>query len=292
MREFADIVMRSRYHAMALAGLFGALSLLFLPLSFLSAGAVALVALRRGWLEGVLVVIGATVLVAVGWFLVHLRPGLGFPVVLAIWPIALVGSATLRRTQSQGMTLLVVASLCALFAIAMHVLTDDVTVFWRNWLQRAIGGVPGATLQGFEHDGTLRLMNGLIAMLLGVCTVLSLLLARWWQSLLYNPGGFGPEFARLRLPLTVLLGVVAVLLVAGYLSQGVLVDLFMVSVMMYFFVGLAVIHGVVATRKLTWAWVLPPYIALVFLPPYALMGMAFLGAVDAFLDFRGRARRA
>lgn len=292
MREFAEFVMRSRYHAMGLAGLFGALSLLFLPFSFLSVGAVALVALRKGWFDGVLVVLGATILVVAGWFLVHLRPGLGFPVVLVLWPIALFGSAALRRSESQGMTLLVVASLCALFVIAMHVLTGDVTAFWRNWLQRAIGAVPGATLRGFERDGTVRLMNGLIAMLLGACSMLSLLLGRWWQALLYNPGGFGPEFARLRLSLMVLLGVVCVLLAAGYFSQGLLADLFMVSVMMYFFVGLAVIHGVVAIRKLAWAWALPPYIALVFLPPYTLMGMAFLGAVDALVDFRARARRA
>jgi len=292
MREFADFVMRSRYHAMALAGLFGALSLLFLPFSFLSVGAVALVGLRKGWLEGVLAVLGAAILVAAGWFLIHLRPGLGFPVVLVLWPIALCGAQALRRTESQGMTLLVVASLCALFVVSMHILTGDVTGFWKSWLQRAVSGVPGAALQGFERDGTLRLMNGLIAMLLGACTMLSLLLARWWQSLLYNPGGFGPEFARLRLPLMVLLGVVLVLLVAGYFSQGLLVDLFMISVMMYFFVGLAVIHGVVAIRKLSWAWALPPYIALVFLPPYALMGMALLGASDAFFDFRARARRA
>ncbi|HUL11311.1 MAG TPA: DUF2232 domain-containing protein [Methylococcaceae bacterium] len=291
MREFAEFVMRSRFHAMALAGFFGALSLSLLPLAFLSAGIVGLVALRRGWRDGLFVSVGASILVAAGWFLVQSRPGLGFPVVLALWLLVLLSAEALRRSESQGIALMIVASAGALFVIIMHALVGDVVAFWEAWLRRAVTGVPGATVQGFERDGTLRLMNGLIALLFGTSAMFSLLIARWWQSLLYHPGGFAPEFCRLRLPRMVLPGVVALLLVSGYFSQGLLVDLFLICVMMYFFVGLAVIHGVVARRRVPWGWAIPPYIALAFLPHYALVGMAFLGALDSFFDFRGRAAR-
>lgn len=291
MRDFVEFAMRSRFHAMTLAGIFGALSLSFLPLSFLSAACVALVALRRGSWEGVIAVTGAAGFVAIGWFFVQLRPGLGFPIVLAIWPTVLLAAAILRRTESQGTALLFVGSLCAVFVVVMHLLTADVVAFWLSWLQRAASGVPGATMEGFERDGTLRLMNGLIALMFGASSMSSLLLARWWQSSLYNPDGFAPEFRRLRLPRRVLVVVLAALWVGYYARPGLVMDLFLVSVMMYFFVGLAVVHGVVAMRRLPWSWTLPPYIVIALMPQHALIGLALCGAMDAFIDFRGRSRR-
>jgi hypothetical protein len=246
------------------------------------------VALRRGFSSALIVAIGALLLVAVGWFFVRLRPGLGFPIVLILWLPLLTGAFVLRRLQSQGTALLSVALVCTLGVIAMHLATGDVVAFWHGWLSRAVTGVPGATVRGFERDGTLRLMNGLVALFLGIAAMLSLLLARWMQSLLYYKGAFAVEFCELRLPRTVALVVVAVLLVAAAVSQVMLVDLLMVSIMMYFFVGLAVIHGIVRKRNLSWLWAAPPYLAMAFMPQYAMVGVAFLGVVDAFVRFRRR----
>ncbi|MBS1212439.1 MAG: uncharacterized protein H6R26_1055 [Proteobacteria bacterium] len=288
MRELAALVMRSHFHAMLVVGIFGALSLIFLPAGFLSAGALGLVALRRGLASALVVAAGALPLVAVGWFFVRLRPGLGFPIVTILWVPLLAGAFALRRLQSQGAALLSVALLCALGAIAMHLVTGDVVAFWQGWLSRAVAGVPGATVRGFETDGTLRLMNGLAALFLGLAVMLSLLLARWMQSILYYPGGFGVEFRALGLPRIVSLIVVAALLAAGGVSQVMLVDLLMVAIMMYFFVGLAVIHGIVNKRNLPWVWAAPPYLAVIFMPQYAMVGLAFLGVADAFIRFRER----
>jgi hypothetical protein len=62
--------------------------------------------------------------------------------------------------------------------------------------------------------------------------------------------------------------------------------------MMYFFQGLAVLHGIVAKRNLGAMWVLPPYLALPFAPQYVLMGLAVLGAIDGLVDFRARTEKA
>ena len=35
--------------------------------------------------------------------------------------------------------------------------------------------------------------------MLAVSTILCLFVSRWWQAMLYNPGGFGEEFRQLRL---------------------------------------------------------------------------------------------
>ncbi|HYE37863.1 hypothetical protein [Methylocaldum sp.] len=291
MRDFAAFIMRSRLHAIAIVGLFGILSLKAVPFALLSAAVLGLVALRKGWLEGVAVTAGAAVMVGAGVYLMELRPGLNFPVVFALWLPLLICAEVLRRTESQGLALLTVGLTVGLFVLGMHLVTGDVVEFWQSWLRRAVAAVPGATVQGFERDGTLRLMNGLIAVLYGLSLMFSLLCARWFQSLVYNPGGFGPEFQRLRLPRLVLPVVVAAIWAAGAVNQVLLADLLMIAVMIYFFVGLAVLHGLVAMRRSHWIWAAPPYVALVFVPQYALVGLALVGALDALIDFRTRARK-
>lgn len=291
MRDFAAFIMRSRLHAIAIAGLFGVLSLKVLPFALLSAAALGLVALRKGWLDGAVVAIGAAVVVGAGFFLMELRPGLNFPVVFALWLPLLICAEVLRRTESQGLALLVVGLTVGLFVLGMHVVTGDVVAFWQSWLRRAVAAVPGATVQGFERDGTLRLMNGLIAVLYGIGLMFSLLCARWLQSLVYNPGGFGPEFQRLRLPRLALPVVVGAIWASGTVSQILVADLLMVAVMIYFFAGLAIVHALVAFRRLHWTWSAPPYVALIFAPQYAVVGLALVGAFDALIDFRTRVRK-
>ena len=288
MRELASLIMRSHGHAMLLAGIFGAVSLVFLPAAFLSAAVLGLIGLRRGPTSAIVVAAGAGCVVAAGWYIVNLRPGLGFPIVLMLWLPVFAGSWVLRRTRSQSASLLTVALMGAVWVVAMHLLTGDVVAFWRGWLSRAVAGVPGATVRGFEQDGTLPLMNGLVAFFFELSAMLSLFLARWMQSLLYYPGGFGEEFQALRLP-PVLVPVVAALLLAAWsVSRVMLLDLFLVGLMMYLLVGLAVIHGIVNKRNLPWVWAAPAYVAMAMAPQYAVLGLAILGATDGFLRFRER----
>lgn len=291
MGELASLLLRHPLHAALAAGVLGALSLIFLPAAVLSAAILALVALRHGMLIAIVIAAGALILVGAGWLVVNLRPGLAFPIVLALWVPVLAGAWTLRVFRSQGLAVLAVGSICLFWVLAMHVLTGDVEAFWRDWLARAVTGVPGATVQGFERDGTLPLMNGLVAFAMGVGAMLSLLLARWMQSLVYYPGGFGQEFRDLRLPVRVTVLVALVLLAVSAFSQVLMSDLLLVALMMYLFVGLAVIHGIVAQRRLSWLWVAPPYVLIAMVPQYAALGLAMLGALDGFMRFRTQARR-
>lgn len=291
MREFANFLMRSLWIAGLMAGLFGVFALKFPPFAILSAAVVALAALRKGWGYGLAVALVAGGAVAAGWYGLGSRPGLDFPLVFAVWPPVLAAAETLRRTESQGLALLVVALAVAAYILGMHLATGDVVAFWQEWLKRAVAGVPGATVKGFEENNTLRLMNGFLGMLYGLSLALSLLFGRWLQSLAYNPGGFGPEFRRLKLPRLTLLAAALAVWGAGFWNEVLVADLFMLAMLLYLFVGLAVIHGVIAVRGLPGMWAVPVYVALVYLPPFALPGLAVLGALDTFVDFRTQKRR-
>lgn len=290
MREIAAFIMASRWRGVAVAGVCGLLGVFFIPLILLSAATVGLVTLRRGGWEGVLVMAAAAIIVEGVFLLLPPRPGFPFPLVLALWPPVWIGALVLRYTFSQGLSLAVIGVWVLIYVAMMHVLTKgDVEGFWEAWLAQAIANVPGATVEGFRRDGTLRLMNGLVAMAYFASAIVSLLLARWWQAILYHPGGFHAEFCQLRLPRWLLPVLVGVIWLAGYWSKILLADLMIVSMSIYLFQGLAVLHGIVSLRSLSSFWLVPAYALLVFLPQYAVIGLAFLGVVDSWLDFRRRA---
>jgi hypothetical protein len=278
---------------MVLAGLFGALSLLFIPLGLLSTAVLALVVLRLGWWAGWTVAAGAAVPIALGWWLIPMKPGVGVPPVLGLWIAAYLAAWVLRGSESQGKAAAVVTALSALLVLALHLLTGDPVDYWQSeQVGAAMNSMPGVDEEDLREVGAApRLLGGVIGLMLGLTSMASVLLARWWQSLLYNPGGFGAEFCRLTLPRIALPLTVVVLLSAGWVDTSLLDDFFIVSLTMYFFAGLAVIHGIAARRKLASGWLVPPYLGLIVMPQFFLIGLAFLGALDVIANFRALPRR-
>src|SRR5690625_6353500 len=91
--------------------------------------------------------------------------------------------------------------------------------------------------QFYEHSGSteappspsLVLVTGLLANVTSFTGVLGLMLGRWWQALLYNPGGFKQEFNGLRLNtpqalVCVLAGLYSFLQGQGYMWLAVLLQ--------------------------------------------------------------------
>lgn len=293
MRELAAFTLRSPQHAIFLVGLFGVLALLFVPLGFISAAALALVMLRLGWRAGFQVVAGAAVPLLVGAWLIPMKSGFGVFLVPGLWLLSLSSAAVLRRSESQGLAAIVVTGVCAALVLVLHLVTGDPGEFWKDQgFGEGVGGVPGMDEEELRKVGAPpRLLTGLIGLMVGLGSMVALLLARWWQSVLFNPGGFGQEFRRYSLPRTALLITAATLFAAAWVDTTLMDDLFIVSTTMYFFSGLAVIHGIVAKRRISPKWLAPAYVALVIVPHFALIGLAFLGAVDVFVNFRALAKR-
>ncbi|ABA56977.1 DUF2232 domain-containing protein [Nitrosococcus oceani] len=293
MREFARFIMRGRLYAIATAGLFGALAVALPPLSLFSGATVGLTTLRHGMKEGLSITAGATLVVAAIFLAITGRADLSLLLLLGLWLPNTLGCWILRITQSQASTLLMVGGFSALFVVSMHALTGDVTAWWQQWIEQAMtrANIEGVTVEEIAQEGALTLMNGLVAMIFGLNLMLTILLARWWQSLLYNPGGFAKEFYELRLPriLTYLTVLLSAPVLTGALGERghILTDLFIVAVMMYLFQGLAAMHSMTAARNLSQWWLLPIYLGLFLLPPHFIIGLALVGVVDGLINLRG-----
>jgi len=296
MKALAAFVMRSRSTAGLVAAAAAVLFWLFPPFLIVSGAAVALVTLRRGAAEGLgliaLAGLGAVALTALAlgtpWPMLDVLPTGWLPV----WLLALV----LRATVSLPRTFQVAALLGLLGMVGFYLALGDPAVWWGGVLdqwEQALA--PLASPDRDTLDQLLALLKEWAPYLPGqavgaalLFALAGLLLGRWQQALLFNPGGFRPEFHELRLgrPLAALtLALFGAPMLSGWppLSNAALV-----LGLLYTVQGIALVHALVFKRRLSPAW-LPLFYLLLLVPPLS-QGVMALGVADAWADFRNRVR--
>jgi len=300
MRSLARFILAGPFSAilvMAATTLIGMMAPpLTLPLTYASGAALALCSLDRGARSGALVMGGAVASMAVlsvalggGLVLAAAMLAQWFPVWFAAW--------VLRASRSLAWTLLASTGLMALAILTVFVLNGDPAPWWHEQLQAMIdkfAGLPEMKDKVAEFQpvaaALARVMTGLAAAGLLFATLVSLLLGRWWQSLLVHPGGLRQEFYALRLgrALSALLPVLVVAAVSVGGVAGALTEQWLILLLVPFLlVGLAVIHSVAAAKQWKRGWLVVLYI-LMSLLPQALMLVAAIGWLDPWTDPRRR----
>ncbi len=283
MRALADFIMRGRVQATLVVVGCAALPLLF----WLSAAAGSLVFLRRGFKDASGVLAWA-VLPALAWWY------FGEPRTLMVLLGTLGLAALLRAGQSWNRVLLSSIALGLVYgAVLGSVFREPI-----DTLAQEIAKILPQMLDGIyqqlsvEERGRLEglispVLTGLIAALLQAVSVLSLMLGRYWQAALYNPGGFGNEFRAVRLPLAAALVLLVLMLVGPNFGTelGMLTPLCTVPLV---FAGLAMIHGLVAQKRLAKFWLVGLYVTLLLFMQLIYPLLVVLAIVDSLIDFRGR----
>ncbi len=287
--------MRSRVHAAVVTSFLGMLTWVLPPVSYLSGAALGLYTLRRGLTEGVQVLLGAAVL-ALLLALVGIGNALpALALVLALWVPVAVAALVLRTSMAQGPMLLAVVLLGVLVLTGLHLVVGDLPAWWARWLGELESSLPSGTSLGLDEAARARIaavMTGIVAAAMVTSLTATVLLARWWQSLLYNPGGFRDEFHGLRLPrpmlyATGMIGAVAIAQSLGDAPRGgIATELLLVATVAYMFQGLAVVHQRARARGVAGGWLVPLYLGLALLPQYLILVLGLLGAADGIVNFR------
>jgi hypothetical protein len=294
MKALASFVMKGWPQATGVAVLCALLSPVLAPLSLVSGAVVALVTLRNGLVPGLQVAGAAALVTVLAGQLVFGQIVAALAFALLLWVPMLVLALVLRHTRSLATTLQA-ALLFGVALVAFYVIGfDDAAAEWKTLLEGVLAGFFEAqeideASRAALIEAMARWMTGTLAAAYFLQVVASLLLARWWQSLLYNPGGFRQEFHALRLSRA--LAVVALPLFAAVLVDGlpdVLRYLALPVAAAFFLQGLALAHGQLAAFKAGPGWLIGIYALLVVAPPYAFMALTTAGYADAWMDFRGR----
>jgi hypothetical protein len=298
VKAFATWVMKGRMQAVIAATVLAVLALLVTPLALLSAAVVALTVLRQGWREGLLVV--ASALLAIGGLggLLFQMPLATAIVGAALWLPAAILGGVMGRTGSLRLAIEAAVIGAAAVVGLQYLLMADPSAFWRDALNEfLVQRIDPETLQASDAGALVELLAGWMpggvaaTWLLGV--VASLLLARYWASLLDRPGAFGEEFRELRFGRWLLL-LLPVLLVVGVLATGgqpnLISQLYLVGMVLFLLQGVSVAHGLVADFGASPAWLVGLYMLLIFVAPHGATMVALAGYADGWLDFRARAR--
>lgn len=294
MQFLAAYIMKGRIQAMTVASALALLSLVFPPASIVSSASVALVTLRRGAKEGWFVLLCACLAAAV--LSVLLKIGYLFALVygLVFWtPIWLI-SIVLREGRHLGIAVEIAVLLGGLAVMGFYLYQSQPAQLWAAVLdvmiQPMIDARPDVPVeqirqsaQGFAHVMTGGIAAGSVYGLL-----FGLLLARWWQAALFNPGGFRSEFLALKTHRHIA-WLTVVLIAAGWLAGGVLAEicwnLVLVMVVLHTFVGVAVLHASFASMSAGRFMVPFLYLTLVTIP-HVIVVVALCGLADHWLNLR------
>ncbi len=273
------------------------LSLFFPPVSIVSSASVALVTLRRGGNEGFYVLISSCLSAAIlGFFLFgNFQFALLYGLVLwlPIWLISIV----LREGKHLSVAVNIAVLLGAVGVIGFYLYVDDPATLWHSILGQMVQPIIEAgnseipmdkvkqSIQLFSHFMTGGIAAGSVYGLL-----FGLFLARWWQSTLYNPGGFKEEYLALRVH-PIVASVSIFVLAIGFIITGTISEVcFNVAILfivLYTFVGTAILHTAFSIMKTKRFMVPFLYITLV-LVPHVIAIVVILGLVDTWLDLRSK----
>ena len=272
MRGLAAYVMLGRRQAIIIVLLSGFFPLLY----FFSAAVIALVTLRKGQAEGLILLLWSLLPAGMMWAM-----GDSSPVFLMLGSYAL--ATVLRKTESW--------QLAMLLAIGIGLATQLSLVFQPEYLAQVESvvsdGLQVQLNQGGQTEYTQEQIVDLLLSFYGAyhafMVIICLMIGRWWQAALYNPGGFRQEFHGLRFDPRVMIFLLGLIL-AGLLDIPPLdgwLPLFSVAPM---FAGLAIAHYAVARKGLGSVWLVLCYLTLFMMAPAIIM----LGLTDSVLDLRKR----
>lgn len=281
MRALAAFAMGGRTRAMFLA-MASSGSLLF---GWFSASLVALVTLRKGIGEGLVLLLWASL---PAMLLIRVT---GDSTVLAL----ILGTAGLGLVLRASMSLALTALVSTAIALATGALTLALGGGMLEELVRVFGEFI-VTLEAQRQEAgiaplgmrepTALLLAGMLGTANGALSFLCLALARSWQAGLYNPGGFGVEFRALRFPPAVV--VALALAAAALVATGFDARSWAAAMLLPLTIaGFALLHARARHRGQGSLWMGALYLAWAV---FDAAKLALIGLViaDAAIDFRQR----
>jgi len=296
MSSLAAFIMKGRSQAILVISAFTILSWMLSLASLLAAAAVALPTLRRGGREGGVLMMAALLVVVLAGMAILGNAWQAGGYALAMWVPAWVMAIILRETASLSSTVLSAMGLGLVIVMGFYLVIPEPAEFWQSTLQQTVkplleqrGAAAGEPLLAQSLEMFSRYATGAIAAGSVMTVLFSLLLARWWQAGLFNPGGFRAEFLQLRLPMMAsALALVLVLMasIGGGIANFATNLLFPV-VIGFLFAGFSVVHAVCAGSPSGRYWLIGLYVALMFMAPIIVL-IALVGITDPWFNWRLR----
>ncbi len=275
MQSIAQFAMRSPLHAIGLS----VLSILSGFISWLSPPVVALVLLAKGFKTG-----GNVFL----WTLIPTGIVFNFTgdptLLLNITSVFLLALAL--RNSFSWQHLIVLAFFFSLIGTLLyHNFASGAfqrLVDFVSQLLNMINGIPA-----IENKDLVNIVIFSYSLQLYFYSIAGICLARWWQSCLYNPFGFGKEFRSLRLhPYVSSVAVLAVIFCIVFIDRLWLWIPLLTSP--FFIAALGLMHWIFAAEKISSFWSIGLYVGLLLALEIFAPLLVVIAIIDSFFDLRSK----
>ena len=274
--------MNKRAWAVFFAGVFACLPVMF----WLSAAIVGLVVLRKGIIEG-LIVLAWALLPSMFW------AGNGQIIVSIVLVTVAVMSIVLRETGSWHKCLLSSVPIGVAVSLSLDWFKPAQLVVMIEMVQSLVqeSDVLRPMLEAYQgpRDNLLQsVIIGIVVWFYLAGAIIALCLARFWQARLYYPNGFGIEFKQLRLPMVWGLLLLVILGGAFFFPVSVVAAILPTITIPFFIVGISLAHSLLGFWQLGGLGVGFFYLMLFLLMQFVYPLLIFVACLDSVLDFRDR----
>jgi hypothetical protein len=293
--------MRGRLQAIMVASSLALLALIMPPLIMpvviiVSFAAIALVTLRKGFSEGLYVLLCSSVAAALLGAVLVWQYQFAFIMLVSclimwipVWLIAVV----LRegRYLALAIELAILLGVAGIAGFYFYATDPAPATIWKNMMAPFLDMMPKeAPAEDVRRmvDISSHYMTGAVVASSLISLSFGLFLGRWWQSVLYNPGGFKQEFLTLttrpRLAISLIIVVIVAWASSGIVSE-IACNIIIVLSLLYIYIGTAVLHTLFAAMK-QGRYMVPMLYITLFLIPHAMLLVALIGLSDAWLNLR------
>lgn len=285
MRSLAEFIMRGRRQAVAMALLFT-----FLPgLSWVGDVIMALVTLRHGAKEGGVVLLWLllpAVILSFHYPELWVYRVLGGSALIYGFALVLRNFASWKKTLDIGMCI-------GLFVIViLHMFKPDLAEFWRMQITHNLTlfskqfelGIDATAIQQ-TSAALVPYATGIQIVVLLISSLSVLIFARWWQAILYNPGGLSAELYNIRLNYAAL-GILVILQLASFSDIAVATDCLPVIKFVFVVAALSLLHGIITITHSSKLWLLVIYSLFIVLFYYVMELLVLLAVADVMVNIR------
>lgn len=294
INQFGQFLLRKRLHAGVVALLFALAPIVGIPLiGWLATIVVGLVTLRQGAAEGLIVLCWSAVPAVVMSFVATDAYLLSQVITsgIVVWFLAL-----MLNTRYSWSHLIEIMAWFAIAAILIaHGMSDNIYAFWTAKLNAIVAHYN----QVYADDGfklslsakntyyITHIATGFFVSMVLLNAVFNLLVARWWQARLFNPGGFQREFLGIRLSYRLVI-TFAVLALLAVLKVEWVLDLFPVVMVAFFVGGFSVMNAWLLHLKHGRILMILFLVLLILRFMFVGVAVMIVAMVDSIVDVRKR----
>lgn len=310
LQRVTNYLLKHRLRALALTFFIALISTVLPVFGIISISIAALITLVRNAVEGAVFTAAATLPYLLSFFIsdrinlpVVIWAGIGVAVISNI--LTYVFAIMLRRKTSWSQLIQIGALFGVLVISVIHLADPDIADWWANQLQsfypqasNALNLITDASSSKNQQlmletiNITKQYATGLMIAMVLFNAVLQLIVARWWQAVIFAPGSLRKELHNIRL--SQLAGILFVLSMGlAYWGNSVVLDIMPILYLLFAMAGLSLIHysfGLIYSST-RWFWLAVLYITLIFSMPMSILFIAILGLLDIWLDLRKRLKK-